>query len=128
MKCLLDSCTFLWIISGAKELSGTARELFTDPANEMLLSVVSVWEISVKHGLGRLSLPSPLDQFLVEQRERHGIAVLPLHEGAVLHLHKLPQLHRDPFDRMLICQAIEHDCLLLTPDPLISQYPVRTRW
>lgn len=128
MKCLLDSCTFLWIISGAMELSGTARELFTDPANEMLLSVVSVWEISVKHGLRRLSLPNPLDRFLVEQRERHGIAMLPLHERAVLHLHKLPQLHRDPFDRMLICQAIEHDCLLLAPDPLISQCPDRTRW
>lgn len=128
MKCLLDSCTFLWIISDAKELSPTARELFTDPDNEILLSVVSAWELSVKQGLGRLSLPNPIDRFLVEQRERHGIAMLSLHERAVLHLHKLPKLHRDPFDRMLICQAIEHDCLLLTPDPLMTQYPVRTRW
>ncbi|MEK6801266.1 MAG: type II toxin-antitoxin system VapC family toxin [Nitrospirota bacterium] len=128
MKCLLDSCTFLWVISGAKELSPLAKELFIDPANEMLLSVVSVWELSVKHGLGKLPLPSPIDRFLMEQRERHGIAILPLQERAVLHLHKLPPLHRDPFDRMLICQAIEHDCLLLTPDPLITQYPVRARW
>ncbi|MEO8046903.1 MAG: type II toxin-antitoxin system VapC family toxin [Nitrospirota bacterium] len=65
---------------------------------------------------------------MAEERERHGIAVLPLNERAVFHLHKLPQLHRDPFDRMLICQAIEHDCVLLTPDPLIIQYRVRTRW
>lgn len=128
MRCLLDTCTFLWIIVGANELSPSAKALFANPANEMLLSVVSIWELSIKHALGKLPLPSPMDRFLVEQRERHGISVLPLHEGAVLHLHKLPRLHGDPFDRMLICQAIEHDCLLLTPDPLITQYPVRAQW
>lgn len=128
MRCLLDTCTFLWIIAGSKELSPTAKELFADPANEVLLSVVSVWELSVKHALGKLPLPITIDHFVIEQRERHAIAALPLYERAVLHLHKLPALHRDPFDRMLVCQAIEHDCVLLTPDPLITQYPVRTRW
>ncbi len=128
MKCLLDTCTFLWIISGSNELSPRARALFVDPANDVLLSAVSVWELSVKHALGKLPLPGPIERFLVEQREQHGIVTLPLDEQAVLHLHKLPALHRDPFDRMLICQAIEHDCLLLTPDPLIAQYPVRTQW
>jgi PIN domain nuclease of toxin-antitoxin system len=128
MKCLLDTCTFLWIISGSNELSPRARALFVDSANDVLLSAVSVWELSVKHALGKLPLPVPIERFLVEQRERHGIVTLPLDEQAVLHLHKLPALHRDPFDRMLICQAIEHDCLLLTPDPLIAQYPVRTQW
>ncbi len=128
MKCLLDTCTFLWIIAGAKELSPKAKEIFANPANEVLLSAVSVWELSVKHSLGKLPLPSTIERFVMEQRERHGIAALPLDERAVLHLHKLPALHRDPFDRMLICQAIEHDCLLLTPDPLIAQYPVRVQW
>ncbi|MBX9658959.1 MAG: type II toxin-antitoxin system VapC family toxin [Nitrospiraceae bacterium] len=128
MKCLLDTCTFLWIIAGAKELSPNAKEIFANPANEVLLSAVSVWELSVKHALGKLPLPSTIERFVIEQRERHGIAALPLDERAVLHLHKLPALHRDPFDRMLICQAIEHDCLLLTPDPLIAQYPVRVEW
>lgn len=128
MKCLLDTCTFLWIIAGAKELSPKAKEIFANPANEVLLSAVSVWELSVKHALGKLPLPSTIERFVIEQRERHGIATLPLDERAVLHLHKLPALHRDPFDRMLICQAIEHDCLLLTPDPLIAQYPVRVQW
>ena len=128
MKCLLDTCTFLWIIAGANELSPRAKEIFANPANEVLLSAVSVWELSVKHSLGKLLLPSAIERFVVEQRERHGIAMLPLDERAVFHLHKLPALHRDPFDRMLICQAIEHDCLLLTPDPLIAQYPVRVQW
>jgi len=128
MRCLLDTCTFLWIIAGAKELSPAAAHLFTNPANEALLSAVSVWELSVKHALGKLPLPSALERFIGEQRERHGIMTLPLDESAVFHLHKLPTLHRDPFDRMLICQAIEHDCVLITPDPLIMQYPVRTQW
>ena len=128
MKCLLDTCTFLWIIAGATELSPAAKELFANPANEVLLSVVSVWELSVKHALGKLPLPSAIERFVVEQRKRHGIAALLLHEQAVLHLHKLPALDRDPFDRMLICQAIEHDCVLLTPDPLIAQYPIRAQW
>lgn len=128
MKCLLDTCTFLWIIAGSNELSPTAKEIFTNPAHEVWLSAVSVWELSVKHALGRLPLPSPIERFVVDQRERHGIAALALDERAVLHLHKLPALHRDPFDRMLVCQAIEHDCVLLTPDPLIRQYPVRAQW
>jgi PIN domain nuclease of toxin-antitoxin system len=118
----------LWIIAGAKELSPVARELFANPANEVLLSSVSVWELSVKHALGKLPLPDAIERFVLEQRERHGIVALPLHERAVLHLHKLPRLHHDPFDRILVCQAIEHDCVLLTPDPLITQYPVRTQW
>jgi PIN domain nuclease of toxin-antitoxin system len=128
VKGLLDTGTFLWIVTGSKELSSAAANVFVDPANEIFLSVVSVWELSVKHSLGKLPMPASLDRFVLEQREKHGIAILPLEERAVFHLHKLPALHRDPFDRMLICQAIEHDCVLLTPDPLIAQYPVRTQW
>ncbi|TKB65744.1 MAG: type II toxin-antitoxin system VapC family toxin [Nitrospira sp.] len=128
MRCLLDTCTFLWIIAGSRELSPTAANMFTDPTHEIYLSAVSVWEISVKHSLGKLPLPTSVDRFVLAQREMHGISVLSLEERAVFHLHKLPTLHRDPFDRMLVCQAIEHDCVLLTPDPLIAQYPVRTRW
>lgn len=90
----------------------------------MLLSVVSVWEISVKHSLGKLALPTPLDRFISTQRELHGISVLPLDERAVFHLHKLPSLHRDPFDRMLICQAIEHGLVLVTVDEAVRRYPV----
>lgn len=128
MKLLLDTCTFLWIIADAPDLSDRAASLFMDPAHDVFLSSVSVWELSVKYSLGRMPLPDTPERFLPVQREQHGIAALPLEEPAVLHLHKLPSLHRDPFDRMLICQAIEHDCVLLTPDPLITQYPVRTLW
>lgn len=128
MKIILDTCTFLWVISGSGELSSRARELFVDPTNEVYLSTVSTWEIGVKYALGRLPLPDPPEQFLPEQRERHGIESLPLQEEASLHLTRLPELHRDPVDRMLVCQAIVHGLVILTPDRLITQYPVRWAW
>ena len=128
MRILLDTCTFLWVITDDTALSASARDVFMDPDNDVYLSAVSVWEIAVKHGLGKLPLPYSPVRFIPAQRERHGIASLPLEEQAILYLPKLPLLHRDPFDRVLICQAIQHELTLLTPDPLITQYPVRTAW
>lgn len=109
-------------------LSPVSREIFSDPSHEILLSAISVWEILVKYSLGRIPLPTPVDQFISQQRERHGIGTLALEEAANGHLPKLPTLHKDPFDRMLICQAIQHELTILTPDPLIAQYAVRTAW
>jgi PIN domain nuclease of toxin-antitoxin system len=128
MNILLDTCTFLWIITGSDDLSTTAREAFAEPANEIYLSAASCWEISVKWSLGRLPLPKSPAQFIPEQREKHLISPLAIAEEATFHLPKLPHHHRDPFDRILICQAIEHSLVLLTPDNLITQYPVRTLW
>ena len=100
----------------------------SDPAHEVYVSTVSIWEISVKHHLGKLPLPQPPERFLPEQRKRHGFLSLPIDEASVLQLHRLPPLHKDPFDRLLVCQAIEHGMTLLTPDRLIAQYPVRISW
>jgi PIN domain nuclease of toxin-antitoxin system len=124
----LDTCTFLWIVSDAPELSKLSRELFREPSNEVFLSAVSVWEISVKFELGKLKLPQTPDKYIPLQRERHMVDSLALDENSVLHLNRLPQLHKDPFDRMLICQAIDHGMVILTPDELISQYPVVSKW
>jgi PIN domain nuclease of toxin-antitoxin system len=128
MKLLLDTCTFLWLAADADGLSRQARELFRDPAHEVYLSSVAAWEIGVKYALGRLPLPAAPERFVPSQREHHGISELPLDEESVLQAHRLPSLHRDPFDRMLICQAIVHGMAILTPDPLIAQYPVRILW
>lgn len=128
MRILLDTCTFLWLITDDMALSASARNTFVDPDNDMYLSAVSVWEIAVKHSLGKLLLPTAPERFIPIQRERHGITSLPLEEQAILYLSKLPLLHRDPFDRVLVCQAIQHELTLLTPDPLITQYAVRTAW
>ncbi|MGE5839766.1 MAG: type II toxin-antitoxin system VapC family toxin, partial [Deltaproteobacteria bacterium] len=122
MKLLLDTCTFLWIITDASELSTKARELFIDPVNEAFLSAVSTWEISVKHTLGRLPLPELPSRFIPAEREKHSIDPLPLEEEATLYLPALPEYHKDPFDRMLVCQAIVHGMVILTPDDFITQY------
>jgi PIN domain nuclease of toxin-antitoxin system len=89
---------------------------------------VSAWEIAIKSALGRLHLPEPADAFVPKLRERHQIRPLPLDEASTLHLLRLPSLHRDPFDRMLVCQAIVQGMILLTPDTAITQYPANTRW
>jgi PIN domain nuclease of toxin-antitoxin system len=128
VKLLLDTCTFLWIAAGSSQLSKRAIELFSDPANEVFLSAVSSWEMAVKHSMGRLLLPAAPDDFIPAQREAHGIASLPLSEEEALYVSRLPSLHRDPFDRMLICQAVVNGFAVLTPDTLISQYAVRTFW
>jgi len=128
VKILLDTCTFLWITSDASELSMNARKIFREPDNRIYLSSVSAWEIAVKYALGKLPLPEKPSVFVPEQRELHYIESLPLYERESLRSDELPQLHRDPFDRMLICQAIEDDLILLTPDPMIRQYSVKTAW
>lgn len=128
MRLLLDTCTFLWIVGGATDLSTRAREAFADPANEAFLSAASAWEIAVKHRLGRLPLPEPPDGFVPAQRAAHGLELLAIDEESALHVAKLPDLHRDPFDRILVAQALVGGLVLLTPDDQIREYPVRTLW
>lgn len=128
MRLLLDTCTFLWIVGDEPALSARARALFARADHEVFLSVVSVWEIVVKHQLGRLPLPAPPRAFVSGHRERHRITALPLEEDAIFQLPALPDRHKDPFDRMLVCQAVHHGLTLLTPDPLIQQYPVAHTW
>ena len=128
MNLLLDTCTFLWIITDDPALSVRARELVTDPSQRVFLSGVSAWEIAVKSALGRLRLDDAPDELVPAERERHGVESLDLVENAALHLTKLPDLHKDPFDRMLICQAAVHGLALVTPDEQIRRYPIVTMW
>ena len=116
------------MVGGIRGHSDRIREFVADPVNQVWLSAVSTWEIALKHALGRLSLPEPPGRFVPRERERHGFASLALDEQSTLHLPRLPPLHKDPFDRMLACQAIEHGLGLVTPDRLITQYPVRSLW
>lgn len=94
----------------------------------MYLSVVSAWEITLKYMLNRLLLPEPAAQYIRTRREANGIESLGLTEETIGQLPKLPPLHGDPFDRMLICQAITHGLTILTPDEWIATYPVRVLW
>jgi PIN domain nuclease of toxin-antitoxin system len=128
MRLLLDTCTFLWFIAGASEISADAKRLVVDPGNEVFVSVVSAWEIAVKWMGGRLELAEPPGRLVPVQRRAHGIQSLALDEEAVLHVARLPPLHRDPFDRMLVSQALVHGLTIVTPDELIAQYPARSVW
>ena len=128
MKILLDTCTFLWLTTDAPELSEKAKQVFQDPDNAIYLSSVSVWEMLVKHQLGKLPFPTAAEVFIRQQCEQHFIDYLALDDKAVFQLSNLPNLHRDPFDRMLVCQAISLDLVLLTSDKLITQYPVASVW
>jgi PIN domain nuclease of toxin-antitoxin system len=128
VRLLLDTSTFLWLINDAPSLSERARDGIVDAENEVFLSPVSAWEIAVKSALGKLPLPRSADRLVPEERQRHAIESLALDEDSVLQLGRLPRLHRDPFDRMLVCQAIAHGLVIVTGDPLVAQYPVRTMW
>ena len=128
MRILLDTCTFLWLILDAGELTGRVKDLFADSDNEVFLSVVSTWEIAVKRAIGRLELPEEPRLYIPEQRERHGIQSLSLDEPSSLQVSALPKIHSDPFDRMLISQALIHGLTILSPDDMIKKYPVRIVW
>lgn len=124
MKLLLDTHIFLWFISGADQLPQGMRDNIRTPENEVYLSVASIWEAVIKHQLGKLPLPKPAESYLPSQRERHQISSLPIDEASIAHLAKLPPLHRDPFDRMLICQALRHGMTIATVDSAVRAYPV----
>jgi PIN domain nuclease of toxin-antitoxin system len=124
MRILLDTHIFLWFISGDTQLSVDVRDSIRDPSNEIYLSAVSVWEVIVKYQLGKLPLPEPPETYLPKQRNLHQIISLQLDEVSVAQLAKLPPLHRDPFDRMLICQALQNNLTIATVDEMVRAYSV----
>jgi PIN domain nuclease of toxin-antitoxin system len=110
------------------QLPPRVLEACESPENDLFLSAISAWEIAVKWAAHRLTLPQEPALWVPSRRDRNGIASLPVTEEAVVQVTKLPALHRDPFDRMLVCQAIAEGLAIVTPDPLIRQYPVRVLW
>ena len=128
MKYLLDTCTFLWIMTDDVKLSPKAKDLFFTASNEIFLSAISVWEMLVKHGLGRLTFADDPHRVITENCVRYRIAPLAFDDASAFLLPTLPAIHQDPFDRMLICQALAHNLTLMTPDSAIAQYPVPTVW
>jgi len=128
LKFLIDTCAFLWIAGGGHAIPPRAAAAFASPDNDVYLSAVSTWEIAIKYALRRLALPVPPAQFVAEERERRGVMSLGIDEESTLHVAKLPPIHADPFDRLLVAQAIVHGMTILTPDPIVARYPARTLW
>ena len=124
MRLLLDTHIFLWYISANARLPVDIRRCIRDPANEVYLSVASVWEAVIKYALKKLPLPEAPAAYLPRQRQAHHIKPLPIEEAAFVHLASLPPLHRDPFDRILIAQTLQHGLRLVTLDELVRAYRV----
>lgn len=124
MNLLIDTCDFLWFITGDSQLSKRRREAIQSPENTVFLSAVSIAEISIKVSIRKLDLPEPPEVYVPKSRRLHQIAELPLDERSAVLVSSLPRHHKDPFDRLLVCQALANDLVLLSSDPLIHQYPV----
>jgi PIN domain nuclease of toxin-antitoxin system len=128
MRALLDTHCFLWWIADDARLSSRIRAIVAEGGNELFLSAASGWEMAIKAKLGRLHLPQEFERFVAEQLDMNAIQSMPIQLSHALHLYALPDLHRDPFDRLLVAQSQLEGLPLLTNDPQIAQYPVETIW
>jgi len=127
-RLLLDTHTFLWWIDDAPELSETARQAISNADNECFISVASCWEMAIKSSLGKLSLSKPVDRFVLEQITENGFLMLNIELRHAAKVESLPFHHRDPFDRLLIGQAISDKLTLVTADRMFSHYEIPLIW
>lgn len=128
MKALLDTHAFLWWITDDSRLSLRVREIIADGQNDLFFSAASGWEIAIKANLGKVEVPDDLERFVTEQLFHNAIQVLPVYLNHALHVYTLPDHHRDPFDRLLVSQAVLEKLTVLSADPQIARYPVNLAW
>ena len=128
MNILLDACSFLWALEEPERLSEEARRVFAQKENRLFLSAVTVWEIALKYRLERLHLPAPPSVTIPRAMRDLKLTSLDLDISSAMRVASLPLHHKDPFDRMLVCQSLCHDMAILTPDALIKQYAVPCIW
>jgi len=124
VKLLLDTHVVLWAASDPEQLDVHVREMLEDGSQEVAVSIVSAWEIAIKQSLGKLELPKPAEQWLPEVLRRTGFELAEVGLAAALRVRALPWHHRDPFDRLLVAQAIEDGYTLVTRDDALGAYGV----
>jgi PIN domain nuclease of toxin-antitoxin system len=127
-RVLLDTHSFLWFVTADPKLSAPAQRIFASGSNELLLSVACLWEIAIKVSIGRLPIPEPLDTFIPEQLRINRIGLLPIELRHTFEVTRLPLHHRDPFDRMLIAQALAEGLPIVSADPAFDNYSVQRLW
>jgi PIN domain nuclease of toxin-antitoxin system len=125
---LLDTHTLLWLVTDDPRLSDAARNTFLDTNNELLCSAVVGFEIAVKHSLGKLELAEPPRTFIDNRIRNNALTPFPVTIAHAVRVADLPYHHRDPFDRLLIAQALEEDIPLLSADEILSTYGIRRLW
>lgn len=127
MRTLLDTHAFLWGIAGDTRMSAHARKIFVGPS-KLSMSVASIWEILIKVQIGKLNLPLPAGPYIIRKLSENRIETLPISLDHLLAFGQLPLHHRDPFDRILIAQAVEEGLPIVTSDSHFSRYPVEVIW
>lgn len=127
MGFLLDTHTLIWLIEGDNNLSVNASNIIKDKNNDIWVSIISIWEIAIKRNIGKLNLAMPTNDILVEL-QRINISILPMEAKAVLKVEGLPLHHRDPFDRLLIAQALVDDLTIITRDEKFDVYGAKILW
>lgn len=128
MRLLLDSNVLVWSLSDRKRLTPRVRRMLEDNQNELFVSRVSVWELSIKVAKGKLTMPGSSVRSLLEQIAETGMTVLPIEDAHILRTETVPHHHRDPFDRILVAQALEGGLTILTSDSEISKYDAPVIW
>lgn len=128
MKVLLDTCAFLWLVTDDPKLSPLAKEIFLDSGNELLLSAATGFEITIKYSLGKLRLAEAPKAFISNRIQANALTELPISMNHTYALHNLPLHHKDPFDRLLVAQAMVNRIPLLSPDGQLSAYDITRLW
>lgn len=128
MRYLLDTCTFLWMCQQPEHLSQAAIARLEDPSNELFVSDVSVWEVTLKHSSGKLPLPDVPRIWIPQKFAYHQFQPLPLTHSAIYRSGELPRVHVDPFDRLLAAQAMENGMTMLSPDLPLSLLGASRVW
>ena len=127
MSFLLDSHAFLWFVAADKQLPETVKDKIEDINQSVFLSAASLWEITIKHQIGKLDLDITLQE-LFDFADRNQIEIVPITYEHLLALSRLPNHHNDPFDRLIIAQAIAEDLVVITRDKLFKKYKVKPQW
>ena len=127
MRLLLDTHAFLWFTAGDRRLSQPARKAVESEGAEVYVSAVSVWEMAIKASLGHLTLPAPVSSYIAE-KVAEGYRLLPVTWAQAADVERLPFHHRDPFDRLIVAQALSEKCLLVTRDRIFRKYGVDVLW
>jgi PIN domain nuclease of toxin-antitoxin system len=128
MRLLLDSHAFLWFVLNDSRLSATAKAKIASPANEILVSPASYWEIAIKVRLGKLALKAPFDPFVADQIAINRFTILHIEPRHAAVLTTLPLHHRDPFDRLLVAQALAEQIEIVSNDPKLDLYGITRIW
>jgi PIN domain nuclease of toxin-antitoxin system len=125
VRLLIDTHILLWTANADARLEQTAIDLIENPETELLLSMASVWEMAIKINLGKLQLGKPLKDFMEETTRLYNVELLPIQLEHLIPIESLPQHHRDPFDRLLIAQAMVENIPILSQDTAFHQYPIQ---